>query len=78
MIIEKPNTGYINWYIHKMDTYSRRTSWSENMSTRGEELPYASIKLEDGTVAKKGCLFSFQNYEGDEDNSLYLVAITDK
>ena len=48
------------------------------MSTRGEELPNASIKLEDGTVAKKGCLFSFQNYEGDEDNSLYLVAITDK
>ena len=34
--------------------------------------------LEDGTVAKKGCLFSFQNYEGDEDNSLYLTAITDK
>ena len=48
------------------------------MSTRGEELPNASIKLEDGTLARKGCLFSFQNYEGDEDNSLYLAAITDK
>ena len=62
-----------------MDTYSRRTSWStRSMSTRGEELPNASVKLEDGTLARKGCLFSFQNYEGDEDNSLYLTAITDK
>ena len=61
-----------------MNTYFRRMSWSENMSTRGEELRNASINLEDGTLARKGCLFSFQNYEGDEDNSLYLVAITDK
>ena len=78
MIIEEANTRYINCYMHTMNTYSRRTSWSENMSTRGEELPNASIKLEDGTLARKGCLFSFQNYEGDEDNSLYLAAITDK
>ena len=63
--------------MHTMNTYSRRTSWSENMSTRGEELPNASIKLEDGTLARKGCLFSFKDYEGEEDNSLYLAAMTD-
>ncbi len=77
MIIEEANTRYINCYMHTMNTYSRRTSWSENMSTRGEELPNASIKLEDGTLARKGCLFSFKDYEGEEDNSLYLAAMTD-
>ena len=77
MIIEEANTRYINCYMHTMNTYSRRTSWSEDMSTRGEELPNASIKLEDGTLARKGCLFSFKDYEGEEDNSLYLAAMTD-
>ena len=78
MIIEEANTGYINCCMHTMNTYSRRTSWSENMSIWGEELPNASINLEDGTLARKGCLFSFKDYEGDEDNSLYLAAMTDR
>ena len=72
MIIEEANTRYINCYMHTMNTYSRRTSWSEDMSTRGEELPNASIKLEDGTLARKGCLFSFQDYEGDNLEISYL------
>ena len=48
------------------------------MTQWGNEFPNVRIMLEDGTVAKKGYLFSFQDYDGDEDNRLDLVAITDK
>ena len=59
----------------RVDHYA---SLSYIMMTWGKELPTVRIILEDGTLAKKGFLFSFRNYDGDEDNRLYLEAITDE
>ena len=59
----------------RVDHYA---SLSYIMMTWGMELPTVRIILEDGTLAKKGFLFSFRNYDGDEDNRLYLEAITDE
>ena len=45
----------------RVDHYA---SLSYIMMTWGKELPTVRIILEDGTLAKKGFLFSFRNYDG--------------